>query len=61
MRIAGWKTSNVFRRYAIVDKTDIRAALQELERARQEQLEPIKERRLGHEYSLLSQPPITVH
>ncbi|MGP8175943.1 MAG: tyrosine-type recombinase/integrase [Terracidiphilus sp.] len=35
MRIAGWKTSNVFKRYAIVDKTDIRAALQQLERARQ--------------------------
>jgi integrase len=61
MRIAGWKTSNVFRRYAIVDKTDIRAALQQLERARQEQLEPINKRRLGHEFSLLSQPPIAVH
>lgn len=35
MRIAGWKTSNVFKRYAIVDKTDTRAALQQLERARQ--------------------------
>ena len=42
MRIAGWKTSNVFRRYAIVDKTDIRAALQQLERARQKQTEPNK-------------------
>ncbi|MGA9061849.1 MAG: site-specific integrase [Terracidiphilus sp.] len=40
MRIAGWKTSNVFKRYAIVDKTDIRAALQQLERARREQSEP---------------------
>jgi stage III sporulation protein SpoIIIAA len=37
MRIAGWKTSNVFKRYAIVDKTDVRAALQQLERARQRQ------------------------
>lgn len=61
MRIAGWKTSNVFRRYAIVDKTDIRAALQQLERSRQEQLEPIDERSLGPGFSLLSKPPITVH
>ncbi len=61
MRIAGWKTSNVFRRYAIVDKADIRAALQQLERARPEEPEPINEHSLGHEYSPLSQPPITVH
>jgi hypothetical protein len=37
MRIAGWKTSSIFRRYAIVDKTDVREALQRLERARQMQ------------------------
>jgi integrase len=61
MRIAGWKTASIFRRYAIVDKADIRAALQQLERARQEQLEPTNERSLDHEYSVTSQPPITVH
>jgi integrase len=38
MRIAGWKTSSIFRRYAIVDKADVREALQKLERARQMQL-----------------------
>lgn len=38
MRIAGWKTSGVFRRYAIVDKADVREALQRLERARQMQM-----------------------
>jgi len=37
MRIAGWKTSTVFKRYAIVSKTDVREALQKLERARREQ------------------------
>jgi integrase len=36
MRIAGWKTSSVFKRYAIVDQRDIRVALQQLERARLE-------------------------
>ncbi len=35
MRIAGWKTSSIFRRYAIVDKADVREALQRLERTRQ--------------------------
>ncbi len=44
MRIAGWKTSSVFKRYAIVDKTDVRVALQQLERARQKQLDPTDER-----------------
>ncbi len=39
MRIAGWKTSSVFKRYAIVDQADVRAALQQLERARQKQLD----------------------
>jgi integrase len=34
MRIAGWKTSSIFRRYAIVDKADVREALQRLERTR---------------------------
>src|ERR1035441_94365 len=61
MRIAGWKTSSVFKRYAIVDKSDIRTALQQLERTRQKQADPTNERSLGHEYSPLSQPPITVH
>jgi integrase len=37
MRIAGWKTSGVFRRYAIVDRTDVRNALQKAEKARREQ------------------------
>ena len=57
MRIAGWKTSNVFKRYAIVDKTDVRVALQQLEHARQKQLE---ERSSGLEYTPLSQLPIAV-
>ena len=35
MRIAGWKTSSVFKRYAIVSRGDVRAALQKLERSRQ--------------------------
>ena len=61
MRIAGWKTASVFKRYAIVDQKDIRAALQQLERARQEQPEPTNGRTLGHGYPPLSQPPITVH
>jgi integrase len=37
MRIAGWKTSAVFRRYAIVSQADVREALQKVEKARQEQ------------------------
>jgi integrase len=57
MRIAGWKTSNVFKRYAIVDRADIRAALQQLERTRQKQLE---ERSSELEYTPLCQPPIVV-
>jgi hypothetical protein len=61
MRIAGWKTANVFKRYAIVDKSDIRTALQQLERTRQKQADSTNERNLGHEYSPLSQLPITVH
>jgi integrase len=39
MRIAGWKTSGVFKRYAIVNNADVRAALQQLERARQKALD----------------------
>ena len=57
MRIAGWKTSNVFKRYAIVDKTDVRVALKQLERARQKQLE---ESNSGLEYTPLSQLPFVV-
>jgi len=60
MRITGWQTSNVFKRYAIVDRADIRAALQQLERARQKQSDPTDERSLGHEFAPLSQPPIAV-
>jgi integrase len=56
MRIAGWKTSSVFKRYAIVDKTDVRAALQQLERARQKQFDHTDERNsIGPEYLPLSQ------
>lgn len=57
MRISGWKTSNVFKRYAIVDKTDVRVALKQLERARQKQLE---ESNSGLEYTPLSQLPFVV-
>jgi integrase len=57
MQIAGWKTSNVFKRYAIVDRADIRAALQQLERTRQKQLE---ERSSELEYTPLFQPPLAV-
>jgi integrase len=60
MRIAGWQTSNVFKRYAIVDRADIRAALQQLERARQKQSDRTDERISGQEYTPLSQPPIAV-
>jgi integrase len=38
MRIAGWKTSSIFKRYAIVDKNDVREALQKVARVRQEQI-----------------------
>jgi integrase len=38
MRIAGWKTSGVFRRYAIVDQADVRDALQKLNASRQQHL-----------------------
>ena len=60
MRIAGWKTSSVFKRYAIVDQKDIRAALQQLERARQKQPDQTDESSLGHEYTPHSQLPIAV-
>ena len=60
MRIAGWKTASVFKRYAIVDQRDIRAALQQLERARQKESDstagPIPEL----EYTPLSRRPIAV-
>jgi integrase len=60
MRIAGWKTSNVFRRYAIVDKSDIRMALQQLEQARRRQPDSSCERSSEPEYSPLSQLPIAI-
>jgi hypothetical protein len=60
MRIAGWKTSNVFKRYAIVDRADIRAALQQLERARRNQSDPTGEPRPEPGYTSLSQLPIAV-
>ncbi len=34
MEIGGWKTDSVFRRYAIVDQRDKRAAMAKLEEAR---------------------------
>jgi integrase len=37
MRIAGWKTPGVFRRYAIVNRDDVRKALQKADHARREQ------------------------
>ena len=62
MRVAGWKTSSVFKRYAIVDKTDVRAALQQLERARQKPLDPTDGRSsTGPEYTPLSQLPAVVN
>ena len=60
MRIAGWKTSNVFKRYAIVDKADVRAALQQLERVRQTQSDPTGERSSGLQYTPHSQLPAAV-
>jgi integrase len=60
MRIAGWKTSNVFKRYAIVDQVDVRLALQQLERARRKPFDHTDERNSGPEYTPLSQPPIAV-
>ena len=33
MKIGGWRTRSVFERYAIVDQTDIRAAMRKLEEA----------------------------
>ena len=61
MRIAGWKTSSVFKRYAIVDKSNIRTALQQLERTRQQQADLINERGLEDEDVPPLPPPITVH
>jgi len=60
MRIAGWKTSNVFKRYAIVNQADVRAALRQLECARQKQSDPTEERSSRLEYAPLSQPSTAV-
>lgn len=60
MRICGWKTANVFKRYAIVDRADIRAALQQLERIREKHSERTDGRSSGLEYTPLSQPPTVV-
>jgi integrase len=57
MRIAGWKTSNVFKRYAIVDQSDVRAALQQLERARQKESDLTGEHISGLGQTPHSQPP----
>ena len=62
MRIAGWKTSSIFKRYAIIDKTDVRAALQQLERARQKQLDPTDElSSIGSEHAPFSPLRIADH
>jgi integrase len=60
MRIAGWKTSSVFKRYAIVDQKDIRAALQQLERVRQKQSYHTDECSQGLEYTPIHERPIAV-
>jgi integrase len=36
MKIGGWKTASVFKRYAIVDESDMRAAMGKLERKREQ-------------------------
>ena len=59
-RIAGWKTSSVFKRYAIVDQKDIRAALQQLERVRQKQSYHTDECSQGLEYTPIHERPIAV-
>lgn len=62
MRIAGWKTSSVFKRYAIVDKADVRTALQQLERARQKTLDHTDEiSSTRPEYPPLARLPTAVH
>jgi integrase len=58
MRIAGWKTSGVFKRYAIVNNADVRAALQKLERARQKQLDPTDGRSSTDRAPLSASPPL---
>jgi integrase len=60
MRIGGWKTASVFKRYAIVDQRDIRAALQQLERVRQKQSDHTDECSPGLEYTPLHERPIAV-
>jgi integrase len=60
MRIAGWKTSNVFKRYAIVDRADVRAALQQLERARQKEFDQSDDRSSQLEYAPLSRRQIAI-
>ena len=32
MKLAGWKTNSIFKRYAIVDETDLRDAVQKVAR-----------------------------
>jgi hypothetical protein len=60
MRIAGWKTSSVFKRYAIVDTSDIRAALKQLEQVRQKQSDHSDERESRPEYIPHDQTPRAV-
>jgi len=62
MRIAGWKTSSIFKRYAIVDQADVRAALQKLEQARQKQFDHTEGRSsTGPEYTPLSHLPTAAY
>jgi hypothetical protein len=60
MRICGWQTTSVFKRYAIVDQADVRLALQQLERARQKQPDHPVERISGLEYTPRSESPTAV-
>jgi hypothetical protein len=60
MRIAGWKTASVFKRYAIVDQRNIRAALQQLERDQGKWSKRANGSGSRLEYTPLSQPPLAV-
>ena len=59
MDIGGWKTSSVFKRYAIVDQTDIRSAMSRLEVSQQrDNAEAAAQEKIGH--SLGTVAPQTV-
>jgi integrase len=52
MKIGGWKTASVFRRYAIVDKADISNAVLKLQRSQEEQAEIQNGHKDGHNPSI---------